>query len=53
VTSAQRTLLIGTSIAMVIEIIGIVLQMAAGIGLIVLGVVIDLAAIFRFRADNR
>ena len=56
-SSGQRTLLIGTSIAMLVEIAGIALliqdQMAGGIALLVLGVVIDLVAIFRWRAEGR
>ena len=56
-TPGQKTLLLGTTIAMAVEIGGILLlvedQMAAGIFLLVLGVVIDLVAIFRWRAQGR
>jgi len=56
-TPGQRTLLLGTSIAMAVEVGGILLlvegQMAAGIFLLVMGVVIDLVAIFRWRAQGR
>jgi hypothetical protein len=56
-SDGQKTLLLGTAVAMMVEIAGIALlvtgQMAAGIGLVVLGLLIDLVAISRWRSMGR
>lgn len=56
-TPGQRTLLVATTVAMAIEVGGIFLvlddQMAAGITLLVVGAIIYVAAIFRWRAQGR